>query len=148
MRLISSPRATFFYKKVRPVLWFLFASGLGIYGFFAVLLETAPDLLKWIYPIVVIVFLWFQTRKFGSELADEVWLEGETLIVKSNGEEARIAGAMLRWVDRPDSMTASMVFKSRTPFGLKIVFMPKMEGFRGSHNGVVEELQEIQRRHR
>jgi hypothetical protein len=132
MRLISSPRATFYYQKVSPVLLLLIASGLGIWSLAEWVFKDSPEFHRTFFSVVFVISLAFLGRKFRSDLADEVWLDGETLIVKCKGEKARIEGEMLRWVDAPDSFTVSIVFKSATPLGMKIVFVPKMEGF-GDH---------------
>ncbi|MFC4528892.1 hypothetical protein ISN76_17835 [Dyella halodurans] len=90
MQRLSSP-STFFYKRVFPVFWFGF---LGIFLLTSVGLGRAPQRVDvtpfLIGPAVMAVFGFVLMRKLVFDLVDEVWLEGDYLLIKSRGESSRI----------------------------------------------------------
>jgi len=126
MRVISS-RWTFFYKRVFPFVWFGF---LAIFFAVALLSDQARqdfDPVFLIGPVAMALFGWFIMRKFVFDLADEVVDNGDALVVRKGGEEARIPLADIINVDsatttRPPRITLSL----RTPgrFGRTVVFSP------------------------
>ena len=93
-RLSSS--MTFFYKRVFPVLWFGFIV-IFMVGWFGIgidstrphverpdrWMELLPPLLMGIIGGIVFKLLIFN-------LVDEVWLEGDTVMVKNRGESTRL----------------------------------------------------------
>jgi hypothetical protein len=91
MRRISS-RMTFFYKRVLPAIWFGF-----LILFIAVPLVSStsrnatPPLLFFIMPAIMIVIGYFVMRKLVFDLVDEVWDDGDSLLIKNRGEEQRVA---------------------------------------------------------
>jgi hypothetical protein len=91
MRRISS-QWTFFYKFIFPIVWV---------GFIIVFLAVAifaptrsgqgPPIPVLIVPIIMLVIGFTLMKKFIFDLADEVWDDGNTLVVKKSGQEERIA---------------------------------------------------------
>lgn len=91
-RLSSS--MTFFYKRVFPVLWFGFIA-IFIVSWFGIgsarphfvrpdwWMDLLPPLLMGIIGGIVFKLLIFN-------LVDEVWLEGDTVVVKNRGESTRL----------------------------------------------------------
>ncbi len=95
MRRLSSS-STFFYKRVFPILWFGF-----LLIFFAIQLwatqhagvvvqppEFVPFLLM---PLLMAGVGFFIFRKLIRDLVDEVWLDGDWLVVKDRDEQRRVA---------------------------------------------------------
>ncbi len=95
MRRLSSS-STFFYKRVFPVFWFGF-----LIVFFSISLwgtqharmpaepgQIAPFLLM---PIFMAGVGFFIFRKLIHDLVDEVWLDGDWMVVKNRDEQWRVA---------------------------------------------------------
>ena len=128
MQRLSS-RSTFFYKRVFPVFWF---------GFLAVMLLTSlglgrgpqrADLAPFLIgPLVMAIFGFVLMRKLVFDLVDEVWLEGDNLLIKSRGESSRIP---LRDVINVNASTMTnprritlMLRTESARWGKEITFMP------------------------
>ena len=90
MRRLSS-RATFWYKRIFPVVWFgilgLFII-VSLFGGFANANSGVPFLLG---PVVMIGFGFFMMKKLIFDLVDEVDDDGSGLIVRNGGRSDRIA---------------------------------------------------------
>src|SRR5579863_3442526 len=90
MKRISSKR-TLFYKQVFPVLWFGF---LAIFVLAALLpnrrtqVEVIPML---IVPVVMALIGFMLFRRMLFDLVDEVWDDGDTLVVRNAGVEQRVS---------------------------------------------------------
>jgi hypothetical protein len=91
MQRLSSP-STFFYKRVFPAFWFGF---LGIFiipwtgiGFTEHTARLVPSLLM---PLSMAIFGFVLFKRVIFDLVDEVWLDGEYLVVKNRREPTRIA---------------------------------------------------------
>lgn len=125
MKRISSSW-TFCYKRVFPVFWF---------GFLLVFISvpfirgshtgSLPPIPFFIGPIFMMVVGYFIMRKFIFDLADEVWDEGDSLLVRNRGEEARIALTDIKNVNytpllHPPRVVLSL--RRNTAFGDQIVF--------------------------
>jgi hypothetical protein len=89
MKRISS-KGTLFYKRLFPLLWF------GILTFIVVsmLLESGrthgANLPAVIVPIVMAAFGYIILRQLVFNLVDEVWDDGDALLVRNAGVEERI----------------------------------------------------------
>ena len=131
MRRLSSS-STYFYKRIFPVLWF---------GFLLVFLamawwgtqhartfvqpeQTVPFLLMPVFMAGVGFFIY---RKLIHDLVDEVWLDGDWLVVKNRDEQRRVALSDVMNVNastmtNPRRITVMLRTDSR--FGRNITFMP------------------------
>ena len=99
MKRISSSW-TFYYKRVFPVFWF---------GFLLVFISipfmreshtgSLPPIPFFVGPILMMVVGYFIMRKFVFDLADEVWDDGDSLVVRNRGEEQRVALADIKNVN-------------------------------------------------
>jgi hypothetical protein len=99
MRRMSS-KWTFFYKRVFPVVWFGFlALFLGISLFVVPRSSQAATLPFLIMPIVMMVLGYFIMTKFVFDLVDEVWDDGDVLVVKNRDQTERIALADIKNVN-------------------------------------------------
>jgi hypothetical protein len=95
MRRLSSS-STFFYKRVFPFLW------VGFLLFFIAMSVLVPpraqgSMQSWqflpllVMPLVMLGVGYFVYRKMIGDLIDEVWLDGDTLVMKNRGDQWRVA---------------------------------------------------------
>ena len=125
MRRISSG-STFFYKRVFPIIWF------GMIGIF--LLAAIIGAIKGAEPAFVIVPLavlaiagGFVFKKLLFDLVDEVWDDGDALVVRNKGYEERIPLSEIinvsdSFMTNPPRITLTV--RKPTRFGKEITFMP------------------------
>jgi hypothetical protein len=117
MRPLSS-KMTFFYKRILPVIWF------GIVLLFvAVGLSSNASFL--IAALLMGVFGYSIMKKMVFNLADEVLDTGDALVVRSGGQEERIALSDIKNVNyspysNPPLVTLSV--RRRTVFGDTVAF--------------------------
>src|SRR5262245_40576399 len=126
MRLVSS-KMTFYYKRVFPVIWFgvlllLFVFGLSsLFGLF-----SAPPSIPFLIVVpLMAVFGYRFMKKVNFNLADAVLDAGDALVVRSGGQEERIALSDIKNVNYspymyPPQVTLSV--RRRTVFGDTITF--------------------------
>jgi hypothetical protein len=126
MRRLSSTM-TVFYKRVFPVIWLLFLvlpivalRNLPTRGGYALWPSFVPALM-----IFIVGFVLY--RKLISDLVDEVWLDGDQLLVKNRGQQALTALADVININastltNPRRITVMLRTDSR--FGRDITFIP------------------------
>ena len=128
MQRLSSP-STFFYKRVFPVLWFGF---LVVMALTSLGLGRAPqraDLMPFLIgPAIMAIFGFVLMRKLVFDLVDEVWLDGDHLVIKHRGEPSRIP---LREVINVNATSMTnprritlMLRAASSRFGKEVTFMP------------------------
>ena len=126
MRPISS-KMTFFYKRVFPVIWFgalllLFVFGLcSVFGLFS----APPSIAFLIVVLLMAVFGYWFMKKVNFNLADAVLDAGDALVIRSGGQEERIALSDIKNVNYtpymyPPQVTLSV--RRHTVFGDTITF--------------------------
>jgi hypothetical protein len=133
MRRISS-QWTFFYKFVFPVIWVGF---LIVFLIVAVFVPArsghAPAVPALIVPVIMIGVGYTLMKKLIFNLADEVWDDGDTLVVKKGGQEQRIALGDIKNVNysvmtSPPRVVLSLrrpsVFGDQVAFCAPIRFIP------------------------
>ena len=140
-----SSRATRFYKRGVPCIVFgfiaigvaiLIADGLARGN----LRVIAPFL---IVPLFVAVVLYAIMRRYSFDLVDEVWDNGDELLVRNKGREERIvladceAVSCTRFVNPP---RCTLRFSHETEFGRRIAFLPPLQAFNFTQPPVVGEL--------
>ncbi len=90
MRRISS-NWTFFYKRIFPVFWFGFLALFVGVAVFNMQRSNPFAMVPFIVvPAGMFVFGLFFMRKFVFDLVDEVWDDGDALLVKNRGHDLRI----------------------------------------------------------
>jgi len=90
VRRISS-KWTFFYKRVIPVIWFGFLALFVAITVFATRRSDQLSLLPFfVVPIVMIAIGYFIMKKLVFDLVDEVWDDGDALIVKNGDRNERV----------------------------------------------------------
>jgi hypothetical protein len=130
-RRISAGK-TWFYKRVFPVIFIgLIALSLGL------AIATArpgsglpPPAL--IVPLFALGVAWFVVRRLVSDLADEVWDEGDALRVRFGHDEERIEFANIvnvgyTFMVNPARVTLTLRNPGR--FGKEVTFCPLQERF-------------------
>jgi hypothetical protein len=144
MRRISS-RMTFFDKRVFPVLWFgfliLFIAGPLVSS---VVRNTAPPPLPFfIVPIIMIAAGYFLMKRLIFVLVDEVWEDGNSLLIKNRGEEERVALSDIKNVSyspfmNPPRVTLSL--RRSTAFGDEITFTAPVRFVPLAQSPVIQDL--------
>src|SRR5690348_9573681 len=90
MRCISS-RATSWYKRIFPIVWFGFIGVFVVVNIFVI--SGGP--LSWVPAVLVAAVMsvvgYFAMKGFILDLVDEAWDDGDALIVKNGGDSDRIA---------------------------------------------------------
>src|SRR3984885_4636790 len=126
MRRISS-RTTFFYKRIFPAFWFGFLILLiAIPLFFGGMRDGPPPFPLLIVPLIMFGFGYFVMKKLVFDLVDEVWDDGETLLIRNGGQEQRVAFRDIKNVSystviNPPRVTLSV--RQPTIFGDQIAFV-------------------------
>ena len=96
MPLMSS-RMTFFYKRIFPVIWFGF---LAVFFLLALIQGLAADSLAFlpflVVPVVLAIVGYQFMKRMAFNLVDEVFDLGDALLVRSGGQEERIALADIK----------------------------------------------------
>jgi len=134
---------TFFYKRVIPVVWFGF-----LILFIAIPLVSSRgqipgQLLFLIVPIVMGVFGYFLLKRTIFNLVDEVWDNGETLLIRNGGQEQRVELRDIKNVSysaviNPPRVTLSV--RQPTTFGEQIAFMAPVRFLPFSTSPIINEL--------
>ena len=143
MRLVSS-KMTFFNKHVFPAIWFGFlAVFIGIALFSGAGRNPASLLPVLIAPAIMIVFGYVIMKKLVFDLADEVWDDGDSLVVKNSGQEQRIALSDIKNVSyspfvNPPRVTLSL--RRPTVFGDEITFSAPLRLVPFSKSPVITDL--------
>lgn len=133
MRRISS-QWTFFYKFVFPLVWFGFIIVFLIVAVFVPARSgQSPAIPALIVPVIMLAVGYGLMKKLIFNLADEVWEDGDTLVVKKGGQEQRIALSDIKNVNysvmtSPPcvvlSLRRSTVFGDQVAFCAPIRFIP------------------------
>lgn len=149
MRRLSSTR-TLFYKRVFPAIWFGFI-GLFFFGSLAAAIKDGSGFDLSIFPLGMGAFGFIIMKIFVWNLVDEVWDDGDSLVVRNKGREARIdllniINISHTFFTNPPSV--SLTLRARCEFGQIVKFSPPREllGF-GECPVVTELVQRIALKH-
>lgn len=138
MQRLSS-RSTFFYKRVFPVFWFgIVAVGAVVAG--TTVLGAHREVVAWpslAVPVVMGIVGFALFRRLLFDLVDEVWLDGNELVVVQRSERTRVPLANVMNVNssvmtNPPRITL-MLRTASSRLGETVSFMPT--GPRGLLNG-------------
>jgi hypothetical protein len=143
MRRISS-QWTFFYKFIFPLIWFGF---IIVFLIVAVVVPTrsgqALPIPALIVPIIMGVIGYSLMKKMIFNLADEVWDDGNALVVKKSGQEERIALSDIKNVNY-STMTSPprVVLSLRRPsvFGDQVAFCAPIRFIPFSSSPLIDDL--------
>jgi len=142
MKKLTS-KATFFQKRVFPFIWFGF---LGIFlcvGLFANVAGNGPGFMFIVMPMLMAPFGYFVMKKLVWDLADEVYDDGTTLLIKNQGKEVRVSLKDIKNVSystmtNPPRVTLSIRYK--TDLGDELSFSPPASWIPFKKNKDIEEL--------
>jgi hypothetical protein len=143
MPLMSS-KMTFFYKRIFPIIWFGF---LAVFFAIALVKGLAADPISnlpfLIVPIVMAIIGYQFMKRMAFNLVDQVFDLGDALLVRSGGQEERIALADIKNVNFSPYMSPPQVTLSlRRPsvFGDTIVFCGPARFMPLSSDPIIEKL--------
>jgi len=131
MRRLSSSY-TFFYKRVFPVLWVGFVltvSGLQLWAAQHARADASSEPLfpLVLMPLFMVGVMFLLYRQLLRDLLDEVWLDGDYLVVKNRGEKIRVALSDVMNVNAT-TMTnprrVTVMLRTNSRFGRSLTFMP------------------------
>lgn len=127
-----SARSTLFYKRVFPVIWLGF-----MVLVVSLMLATrrrgqGVPLPALIVPLFALGIAWFVLRRLVSDLADEVWDEGDALRVRFGPDEERIALAdivNIGYTTMINPARVTLTLRNPGRFGKEVTFSPVQQGF-------------------
>lgn len=131
MRRLSSS-FTFFYKRIFPVFWVGFLLVFLAIALWGTQHARAPVDSSQLVPIFLAPLFvggigFFIFRKLIQDLVDEVWLDGDWLVVKNHGEQRRVALTDVMNINAT-SMTnprrVTVMLRTDSRFGRSFSFMP------------------------
>lgn len=126
MKKLTS-RATFFYKRVFPVVWFGFVGVFLLVGLFSSASGKKLDIMFFVLPLGMAVFGYFIMKKMLWDLMDEVYDEGSCLLFRNGDQEVRVNLEDIKNVSysvstNPPRVTMSV--RHKTAFGDELTFSP------------------------
>jgi hypothetical protein len=125
MRRISS-KMTFFNKRLFPAIWFGFlALFIAVPIFLGQERNSMPPIPFLLFPAVMAIVGLFIMKKLVFDLVDEVWEDGDSLVVKNRGQEQRIALGDIKNVSYSPYMNpprVTLLLRRPTVFGDQITF--------------------------
>jgi hypothetical protein len=143
MRRISS-QWTFFYKFVFPIIWFGF---IIVFLIVAIFVPTrsgqGPSIPALIVPVIMLVFGYTLMKKLIFDLADEVWDDGDALVVKKSGQEQPIALSDIKNVNYSTmSSPPRVVLSLRRPsvFGDQVAFCAPIRFVPFATSPIIDDL--------
>lgn len=138
---------TFFYKRIFPVIWFGFLTLLFLVSAVPLLLGGArhgpPPYPLLVVPLIMIGFGYFIMSKLVFDLVDEVWEDGDSLVVKNRGQEDHIAFGNIKNIDYAELINpprVTIVTRTPTTFGDKIVFVAPARFFPWLRSPLIDDL--------
>jgi tellurite resistance protein TehA-like permease len=146
MRRISS-KMTFFYKRIFPAAWFgfliLIFLLIAVPLFFGGKQTEPPPYPMLVVPLAMMGFGYFFMKKLVSDLVDEVWEDGDSLVVKNRGQEEHIAFGNIKNISYSQFMNpprVTVVTRTPTTFGDKIAFFTPARFFPLSSSPLIDDL--------
>ena len=125
MKRISSSW-TFFYKRVFPAIWFGFCVVFFILPWLGVPISgRSPPGPVFIAPVVMLGVGFLIMKKLIFDLVDQVWDDGDSLLIRNRGEEQRVALADIKNVNYTPFVSPPRVvlsLRQTTVFGDQIAF--------------------------
>jgi hypothetical protein len=85
-----SSKMTFFNKRIFPIIWFSIPALILLGGSVAPWRGTQIPFQLFVVPIGLTIFGFFILKFLVFDLLDEVWDEGEALLLRNDGQEDRI----------------------------------------------------------
>lgn len=131
MQRLSST-STWFYKGLFPVLWFGFISLFFVISLWARFHPESvrgqpPDPMFLLMPLLMAAIGYFVFRRLIFDLVDEVWLDGDWLVVTNRGEKRRVALGEVMNVNATTTTNPrriTVMLRTETRFGSSFSFIP------------------------
>ena len=143
MRRISS-KATFFNKRIFPVLWFGFIALFFAFPFFVGHRQNStPPIAFLFFPAIMALVGFFVMKKLVFDLVDEVWDDGDSLVVKNGGQEQRISLGDIKNVNYAPYMNpprVTLMLRRPTLFGDQITFSAPIRLIPLSTSPIINDL--------
>jgi hypothetical protein len=142
MRRISS-RSTYFYKRLFPLLWLAIVAVMVLVPWLAKGRSARLPPAVFIGPLLITGVGYAVYRRLVYDLVDEVWDDGDALIVRNAGREDRvelrnIANVGYSTLTNPERVTLTLREPGR--LGKDITFSPPRRWLRSTRNPIVTEL--------
>jgi hypothetical protein len=143
MRRISS-RATFWYKRIFPIIWFGLLALFIANGVFTGTLSNGMQQVPFIIvPAVMILVGYVIMKKVVFDLVDEVWDDGAALVVRDKGREDRIALSNIMNISyspliNPPRVTLTL--RQPSNFGSEITFSAPVRFLPFAKSPLIEDL--------
>jgi len=140
MRRLSAS-STAFYKRIFPAFWFGFLAVFLTVGAWGFAHSNAPidpgrAIPFLVGPVFMAAFGFFLFRQLVFDLMDEVWLDGDQLLVKNRHQQTRVALADVVNVNATimtNPRRITLMLRTDSRFGRNITFMPASgRGFLGA----------------
>jgi hypothetical protein len=142
MKRISS-RSTVFYKRIFPLLWFGFLASFVIVSLSASRRTHGAAIPFLVMPVLMAVIGYVLFRRLIFDLVDEVWDDGDVLIVRNAGTEERvmlknIINVGFSTMTNPERVTLTL----RDPgvLGKEITFSPPRRFLAFARSPIIGEL--------
>ena len=124
-----SARSTGFYKRVFPALWFGFIAlffALALWGRWhaGILHGESPDVMFLVTPLLMAAFGVVLFRRLLFDLVDEVWRDGDWLVLVDRGQKRRVALADVVNVNTSNTNPRRITVMLRTGSPSSFSFMP------------------------
>jgi hypothetical protein len=143
MRRISS-RATFFNKRIFPAVWFGFIALSVAFPFFVGHRQNStPPIPFLFFPAIMALVGFFIMKKLVFDLVDEVWDDGDSLLVKNGGQEQRIPLGDIKNVNYSPYMNpprVTLLLRRATVFGDQITFSAPIRFVPFSTSPTIDDL--------
>jgi hypothetical protein len=143
MRRISS-RATFFNKRIFPLVWFGFlALFISVPLFASQRLNSVPLIPFLLFPALMAVVGFFVMKKLVFDLVDEVWDDGDSLLVRNGSQEQRIPLGDTKNVSYSPYMNpprVTLLVRGATVFGGQITFAAPIRFVPFSTSPIIDDL--------
>jgi hypothetical protein len=143
MRPLSS-KTTFYYKRVSPVIFFGVVLLMFGFGLISVLRDRQVSNVPFLIVLLLLaVFAYRFMKKLVFNLADEVLDAGNALVLRSGGQEERIALSDIKNVNYSPYMSPPQVTLSvrrHTVFGETIAFLAPVSIFPLRSSAVINDL--------
>ena len=144
MSRISSTKATFFYKRIFPFLWFGVLLLIIAFGLLSPSRGSQASSIPFlIVPVLMGVFGYRFMQKMVFGLADEVLDAGDALVVRNGGQEERISLSDIKNVNYSPYMSPPQVtlsLRRHTVFGDTVVFCGPVSLVPFSSSPVINDL--------
>jgi hypothetical protein len=142
MTRISSS-STFFYKRIFPLFWFgfiLFFVATGLWGAGRTHGTAIPFLVAPVFMMVIGSVLF---RRLIFDLADEVWDDGDALVIRNAGTEERIAlkniiNVGFSTMTNPERVTLTL--REPCSLGKEVTFSPPRRFLTLSRSPIINDL--------